>query len=206
MLAARYDAARADFERVLQATQRAAAFGRARRVGAGARSTCSTSNSCTRPRELVRGRLQLVERLVPAVARGVRRAGRRRAAGRARLRGRVGARAARHRPTSTRSTTCLRDALVRPPPGGDRPRRHARRARTATSCKLTIDGLDARTQASQGEQRTPRARACGSRAIDVVHELTGTPPVLLLDDVFSELDARALERARAQPAAGPDAA
>jgi DNA replication and repair protein RecF len=55
--------------------------------------------------------------------------------------------------------------------------------------KLTIDGLDARTQASQGEQRT-LALALRLAGRSVVHELTGTPPVLLLDDVFSELDAR----------------
>ena len=55
--------------------------------------------------------------------------------------------------------------------------------------KLTIDGLDARTQASQGEQRT-LALALRLAGRGVVHELTGTPPVLLLDDVFSELDAR----------------
>jgi DNA replication and repair protein RecF len=55
--------------------------------------------------------------------------------------------------------------------------------------KLTIEGLDARTQASQGEQRSlALALRLAGRA--VVHELTGTPPVLLLDDVFSELDAR----------------
>jgi DNA replication and repair protein RecF len=55
--------------------------------------------------------------------------------------------------------------------------------------KLTIDGLDARTQASQGEQR---CLALGLRLAgrDVVHDLTGTAPVLLLDDVFSELDAQ----------------
>ena len=55
--------------------------------------------------------------------------------------------------------------------------------------KLTIEGLDARTQASQGEQRS-LALALRLAGRGVVHELTGTPPVLLLDDVFSELDAR----------------
>jgi DNA replication and repair protein RecF len=54
--------------------------------------------------------------------------------------------------------------------------------------KLTIEGLDARTQASQGEQRS-LALALRLAGRGVVHELTGTPPVLLLDDVFSELDA-----------------
>jgi len=54
---------------------------------------------------------------------------------------------------------------------------------------LAIAGLPARTHASQGEQRSlALALRLAGRA--VVHELTGTPPVLLLDDVFSELDAR----------------
>jgi len=55
--------------------------------------------------------------------------------------------------------------------------------------RLTIDELDARTQASQGEQRS-LALALRLAGRQVVHELTGTAPVLLLDDVFSELDAR----------------
>ena len=52
---------------------------------------------------------------------------------------------------------------------------------------LTLDGLDARHHASQGEQRTLALglRLAGHR---MVAESTGTEPVLLLDDVFSELD------------------
>jgi DNA replication and repair protein RecF len=53
---------------------------------------------------------------------------------------------------------------------------------------LTIDGLPARTHASQGEQRS-LALALRLGAHAVVTDETGTPPVLLLDDVFSELDA-----------------
>jgi DNA replication and repair protein RecF len=52
---------------------------------------------------------------------------------------------------------------------------------------LTVDGRDARTQASQGEQRS---LALAIR-IAVHVEATaarGEPPLLLLDDVFSELD------------------
>ena len=67
-----------------------------------------------------------------------------------------------------------------------------------------IDGLDARYQASQGEQRT-LALALRLAGHLVVRELAGAAPVLLLDDVFSELDAQARGRARAQPAAGSDA-
>lgn len=52
---------------------------------------------------------------------------------------------------------------------------------------LAIAGLPARTHASQGEQRT-LALALRLAAHLVVTEDTGTAPVLLLDDVFSELD------------------
>jgi len=52
---------------------------------------------------------------------------------------------------------------------------------------LHISGLPARTHASQGEQRTlALALRLGGHA--VVQAAVGEPPVLLLDDVFSELD------------------
>ncbi|HEX2064862.1 MAG TPA: DNA replication/repair protein RecF [Acidimicrobiales bacterium] len=54
--------------------------------------------------------------------------------------------------------------------------------------ELTIDGMPARTHASQGEQRS-LALALRLASHAVVTEATGSPPVLLLDDVFSELDA-----------------
>jgi DNA replication and repair protein RecF len=57
---------------------------------------------------------------------------------------------------------------------------------------LEVGGLAARTHASQGEQRslTLAMRLAGHT---LVSERVGSPPVLLLDDVFSELDqARAL--------------
>jgi DNA replication and repair protein RecF len=59
---------------------------------------------------------------------------------------------------------------------------------------LTLDGLPARTHASQGEQRT-LALALRLAAHRLVAERTGSTPVLVLDDVLSELDqwrARAL--------------
>lgn len=52
---------------------------------------------------------------------------------------------------------------------------------------FTIAGLPARTHASQGEQRS-LALALRLAAHRLVTDVTGTPPVLLLDDVFSELD------------------
>lgn len=53
--------------------------------------------------------------------------------------------------------------------------------------QMSIDGLPARTHASQGEQRTLALalRLAGHR---LVTERTGSAPVLVLDDVLSELD------------------
>jgi DNA replication and repair protein RecF len=53
--------------------------------------------------------------------------------------------------------------------------------------ELQIESMPARTHASQGEQRSLALalRLAGHR---VVTDRLGTPPVLLLDDVFSELD------------------
>jgi DNA replication and repair protein RecF len=53
--------------------------------------------------------------------------------------------------------------------------------------ELFIDGLPARTHASQGEQRT-LALALRLGAHHLVAERTGSAPVLVLDDVLSELD------------------
>ncbi len=62
-----------------------------------------------------------------------------------------------------------------------------------------IDGHDARVHGSQGEQRT-MALAVKLAAHRAVAMAVGEPPVLLLDDVFSELDpGRAEALARALP-------
>ncbi len=53
---------------------------------------------------------------------------------------------------------------------------------------LSVSGMPARTHASQGEQRS-LALALRLAAHAVVGEAVGEPPFLLLDDVFSELDA-----------------
>lgn len=66
---------------------------------------------------------------------------------------------------------------------------------------FTVDGRDARTKASQGEQRT-LALSLRLAAHTAVHDTTGEPPVLLLDDVFSELD---MERAEALAGMLPNA-
>lgn len=52
---------------------------------------------------------------------------------------------------------------------------------------VTIGGMPARTHASQGEQRSI-ALAMRLASHQVVTNSTGTTPVLLLDDIFSELD------------------
>ena len=52
---------------------------------------------------------------------------------------------------------------------------------------FTIGALPARTHASQGEQRS-LALALRLSGHAVVTEAVGEPPILLLDDVFSELD------------------
>jgi DNA replication and repair protein RecF len=53
---------------------------------------------------------------------------------------------------------------------------------------LRLDGRDLRTRASQGEQRTV-ALALRVAAFDLLAEQRRASPVLVLDDVFSELDA-----------------
>lgn len=55
--------------------------------------------------------------------------------------------------------------------------------------ELTIAGRPARTHASQGEQRS-LAVAMRLASHEVVTEAAGSPPILLLDDVLSELDPR----------------
>lgn len=65
---------------------------------------------------------------------------------------------------------------------------------------VTLDGMPARTHASQGEQRS-LALALRLAGHAVVTERLETAPVLLLDDVFSELDdERAAGLLRALPA------
>jgi len=186
MLAVRYDAARGDFERVLK--QRTALL----RTGVrdpSAQATLDVLDAQLVPAaaELVRGRLQLVERLGPAVSEAYEALA-----------------------EDGRRVAHSYEAEWAPEPLGigdvDDIEDHLRAALTARrraeiergvtlvgphrdDWKLTIDALDARTQASQGEQRS-LALALRLAGRSVVHELTGTPPVLLLDDVFSELDAR----------------
>ena len=68
-----------------------------------------------------------------------------------------------------------------------------------------MGGLPARTHASQGEQRS-LALALRLAAHAVVTATAGTAPVLLLDDVFSELDPARSAALLASLPAGPGAA
>lgn len=85
-----------------------------------------------------------------------------------------------------RMEEALRSAL-----GGSRERDLDRRVTSVGPHRddpvLLIDGRPARTQASQGEQRTA-ALALRIAAYRVLTQHLGTRPILLLDDVFSELD------------------
>lgn len=196
MLAVRYDAARADYERVLK--QRNALL-RGRIHDDDARSTLAVFDDqlVHAGTELVRGRLQLLDRLTPSIA-----------AAYERLAG------------DTRPVTGTYEAEWSPEPLdashveavesrlhealGVRRRAELERGITLVGphrdeWRLTIGGLDARAQASQGEQRT-LALALRLAGHEVVRELTGTAPVLLLDDVFSELDdARSIALVRHLP-------
>lgn len=53
--------------------------------------------------------------------------------------------------------------------------------------KITLNGKDVKNFASQGQQRSC-ALSLKLAELELIHEKTGEKPVLLLDDVFSELD------------------
>jgi DNA replication and repair protein RecF len=58
---------------------------------------------------------------------------------------------------------------------------------------VLLGGRDARRQASQGEQRS-LALALRLAGHELVRRRRGVEPILLLDDVFSELDPRRADR------------
>lgn len=183
-LALRYGVAQSDYERVLKHRN---ALLRAGVRDATDRSTLEVFDDqlVSAATELTRGRLRLLDRLVPAIASAYRE-----------LAGAAAVPAAEYR--ADWSDSPLDESMV------DRLPDELRRALASSRRKeedrrvtlvgphrdelhLTIAGFDARTHASQGEQRTLSLalRLAGHR---IVTELTGSTPVLLLDDVFSELD------------------
>jgi DNA replication and repair protein RecF len=190
-LSPRYEAARADYERVLR--QRNALL-RGGMRGPDAMSTLEVFDSqlAHAGAELVDGRLRLIEQLAPEVGRAYQE-----------LAGETDA-----------SITAMYEADwaggALGPAGGDIEARllaalvTGRRSEIDRGLtlagphrdewRLLVAGLESRTHASQGEQRTLALalRLAGHR---LCATLTGVSPVLLLDDVFSELDdhrARAL--------------
>ena len=54
--------------------------------------------------------------------------------------------------------------------------------------KFTVDGVDIRKYGSQGQQRTA-ALSLKLAEVSLMEEITGERPVLILDDVFGEIDA-----------------
>ena len=139
------------------------------------RSTCGTPSWPRSASSSGMPRAVLVARLAPMVGRGLRAAGR----------------------TSRRASSC---ATTRRGADAAWPPRWPRRAPTtcAAACprvgpaprrrRAVIDGLPARTHASQGEQRSLALALRLGRAPPGRPTRPAAPPVLLLDDVFSELD------------------
>jgi DNA replication and repair protein RecF len=75
----------------------------------------------------------------------------------------------------------------------DRFRGHTTLGPQRDDVAVTLDGRDARRQASQGEQRS-LALALRLAGHELVQQARGVDPLLLLDDVFSELDPLRSER------------
>jgi DNA replication and repair protein RecF len=183
-LSPRYEVARADYERVLK--QRNALL-RGGLRGEDAIGTLDVFDLqlAAAGAELARGRSKLLERLVPAVADAY-----------AELAG-----------TRTPITTAYEAEWAPDGVDGDASRRlqdalldafaahrKAEVDRGVTlvgphrdEWRLLVGGMESRTHASQGEQRT-LALALRLGGHRLCGELTGSSPVLLLDDVFSELD------------------
>jgi DNA replication and repair protein RecF len=181
-IAPRYEATRSDYDRVLR--QRNALL-RGRMHDAEALATLDVFDEqlARTGAELTHGRLHLVARLTPVVAEAYR------------------SLAAHDDPVELQYVadwfsgegrsraelvTALHDALSA--------RRRQERERGLTlvgphrdELRLLVDAHEARTHTSQGEQRS-LAVALRLSAHQVCIAVTGEEPVLLLDDVFSELD------------------
>ena len=183
-VAPRYAAARADYDRVLR-HRNALLKGGVRDDDARATLDVFDEQLIGAGAELVRGRLRLGARLAPAVS-----------AAYCDLAGSEAMITTQYlaewadgaTPDSDAVPEALHAALLR------LRRRELDRGVTLVGphrddWQLTVNGLNSRTHASQGEQRTLSLalRLAGHR---VVTEVTGEDPVLLLDDVFSELDDR----------------
>jgi len=183
--AARYEAARADFDRVLK-NRNALLKARARDAGALTTLDVFDDQLVHAGGELVRGRLRLAARLAPWLEDSYRElAGGSDEA----VQGVYEAEWAEGSIDASRQDDVedlLRAALA------SRRREELERRITLVGphrdeWKLVLGDFDARTHASQGEQRT-LALALRLAGHHAVSEVIGESPVLLLDDVFSELD------------------
>jgi DNA replication and repair protein RecF len=184
MNAPRYEATCADYDRVLR--QRNALLKGGLR-GEDAESTLAVFDAqLTRTGgDLLRGRLRLLERLEPAIR-----------AAYAELAGPATAVVACYEATWTDAGLRPDDDIEAALQQALRERRRAEIDRGTTlvgphrdELRLLLDDLDSRIYASQGEQRT-LALALRLGGHRMTTEIAGTAPVLLLDDVFSELDGR----------------
>ncbi len=185
MLAPRYDAARTDFDRVLR--QRNALLKSGVRDPDDDTTMAVFDEQLVRAGgEIVRGRLRLLERLEPVISATYDEV----SDSNARVAGAYQAEWA-EAPLLASDADGVEDRLRMAISA--RRRHELDRGVTLVGphrdeWRLTLDELDARTQASQGEQRT-LALALRLAGHELVAQLTGVVPVLLLDDVFSELDA-----------------
>ncbi len=201
-IAPRYDVARAEYERVLR--HRNALLRGGVRTGEERDTLAVFDEQLVQAGgELVRGRLRLTSRLTPVVADAYRALASDDAGIDAAYVGEWAEGPVGPDVTGTEAAGVveerLRDAL------GAHRRQELDRGMTLVGphrdeWRLRVDGLDARTHASQGEQRTlALALRLGGHRVGA--DVIGEEPVLLLDDVFSELDP---ERARALVAELPE--
>jgi DNA replication and repair protein RecF len=194
-LAPRYEAARSDYERVLR-HRNALLKGGMRDADALTTLEVLDDQLARAGSELVRGRLRLVERVLPGVTAAYSELVDEPAV----IEGTYEAEWAGPAPLEPHGAEeRLREALV------ELRRREIDRGLTLAGphrdeWRLSLNGLDTRSHASQGEQRC-LALALRLAGHEVSRETTGAAPVLLLDDVFSELDEqRAVALAGALPA------
>ena len=182
--APRYAAAHADYERVLR-QRNALLKGGVRDADARTTLEIFDEQLVRAGAELVRGRLRLAARVTPSVDTAYRD-----------LAGEAETIDARYSAEWAEGATPDPDAVV-PALHAALERLRSRELDRGTTLvgphrdewRLLVDGLDSRTHASQGEQRT-LALALRLGGHRVVAETIGDDPVLLLDDVFSELDDR----------------
>jgi DNA replication and repair protein RecF len=180
-LSPRYEVARVDYERVLR-QRNALLRGGLRGEDAVGTLDVFDLQLAAAGAELARGRVKLLERLVPAVADAYAEL----AGERTRITTAYEAEWAAEGLDDVDLGQALLDAFTS--------RRRAEVDRGVTlvgphrdEWHLYVGGMESRTHASQGEQRT-LALALRLGGHRLCAELTGSSPVLLLDDVFSELD------------------